>query len=128
MHQGTESVISCIITGITKQLDDVVWKKNGNPVSTISAEDFVEVEGVYANNAQTTKLTVKSAEVTDDTVYTCVITSNEWLTTDKETAVPLNVYGEFWFILPPILDNQYANALVYSMIMSMIMSMIRLLS
>ena len=48
--------------------------------------------GTYDSNSQTSTLTVKAAANTADSTYTCVITSDEWLQTNKETAVALEVF------------------------------------
>ena len=76
------------------QLNDVVWKKDGTDVTTLSADNYVVSSGTYDSNSQTTTLTVKAAANTADSTYTCVITSNEWLQTNKETTVNLEVFGK----------------------------------
>ena len=93
---ATETTISCVITGITKQLDAVVWKQSGTDVTTISEEDYVVSSGTYDSNSQTTTLTVKAAANIADRTYTCDITSNEWLVTNRATDVVLNVFGTYF--------------------------------
>ena len=98
IESDTDATISCIVTGITKQLDAVVWTKGGTDVTTLTEDNsYVVSAGTYGSNSQTTTLTVKAAVNTADSTYTCVITSNEWLETDKETPVLLNVFGKFLF-------------------------------
>ena len=95
MESSTETTISCIITGITKQLDAVVWTKSGTDVTTLTEDNsYVVSAGTYSSNSQTTTLTVKAAVNTADSTYTCVITSNEWQVTNRLTSVVLNVFGE----------------------------------
>ena len=92
---STDTVISCVVTGITQQLDAVVWTKSGTDVTTLSEDNsYVVSAGTYGSNSQTTTLTVKAAVNTADSTYTCVITSNEWSVSNKETAVVLNVFGK----------------------------------
>ena len=94
VETGTETFISCIITGITKQLDTVVWTKDGTDVRTLSADNYVVSPGTYDSNSQTTTLTVKAAANTADSTYTCVITSDEWLVSNREKDVVLDVFGK----------------------------------
>ena len=92
---GTDATLSCIITGITKQLDAVVWTKGGTDVTTLSEDNsYVVSAGTYGSNSQTTTLTVKAAVNTADSTYTCVVTSEEHEETNKETSVALNVYSK----------------------------------
>lgn len=87
--------ISCVISGITKKLDRVLWTKGGTDVTTLSEDNtYVVSEGIYGLNSQTTTLTVKAAATTADSAYTCLITSNEWLVNDRSTTVVLNVFSK----------------------------------
>ena len=91
----TDEAISCIVSGITKQLDNVVWTKDGTDVTTLTEDNsYVVSAGTYGSNSQTTTLTVKAAVNTADSFYTCVITSNEWLVTNRQTNVALNVFSK----------------------------------
>ena len=94
VEQDSDATISCVITGITKQLDTVVWRKDGTDVTTLSEDSYVVSAGTYNSNSQTTTLTVKAAVNIADSTYTCVIASNEWLQVNKETAVTLNVFSK----------------------------------
>ena len=90
---STETTISCVVSGISKQLDAVVWTKAGTDVTTLTEDNsYVVSAGTYGSNSQTTTLTVKAAVNTADSTYTCVITSNEWLVTNRQTNVALNVF------------------------------------
>ena len=98
MEISTEATISCVVTGITQQLDAVVWTKGGTDVTTLSEDNsYVVSAGTYGSNSQTTTLTVKAAVNTADSTYTCVITSNEHQETNKATIVTLNVFCKFIF-------------------------------
>ena len=91
---GTEATISCIISGISQKLNNVAWKKDGTDVTSLSADNYVVSPGTYDSNSQTTTLTVKAAANTADSTYTCVITSDEWLVSNRETDVVLDVFGK----------------------------------
>ena len=93
--KGTEAKISCTVTGLTKALDDVKWKKSDNTEITSGSNNFVIDDGNYAGNTQTTVLTVPVAETTTDKTYTCLITSNEHLKTDDSTSVSLKVFSKY---------------------------------
>ena len=95
VERGTDSTISCLVTGITKQLDGVVWTKDGTDVTTLSGSNYIVSPGTYGSNSQTTTLTVKAAANTADSTYTCAIDSDEWLQTNKETTVNLEVFCEY---------------------------------
>ena len=93
-----DMTVSCVITGITKQLDAVVWTKSGTDVTTLTEDNsYVVSAGTYGSNSQTTTLTVKAAVNTADSTYTCVITSNEHQETNKPTSVTLKVFSKFGF-------------------------------
>ena len=93
MESGTETTVSCVVTGITQRLDAVVWKIAGTDVTSLSGSNYVVSAGTYSSNSQTTTLTVKAAANTADSTYTCAITINEWLVSNRETNVVLNVFG-----------------------------------
>ena len=88
-------MVSCVVTGITKKLDSVVWKKDGTDVTTLAGSNYVVSPGTYGSNSQTTTLTVKAAANTADSTYTCVITSEEHQETNKPTTVTLLVFCKF---------------------------------
>ena len=95
VKSGTDAVVSCIISGITQQLDGIVWKKDGTDVTTLTEDNsYVVSAGTYGSNSQTTTLTVKIAVNTADSKYTCGVDSNEWNLSDQQTAVILNVFGK----------------------------------
>ena len=90
--------MSCIVTGISQQLDAVVWRKDGTDVTSLSGSNYVVSEGTYGSNSQTTTLTVKATVNSDDSSYACVITSNEWLVTNQQTSVSATVFGKGDFL------------------------------
>ena len=94
IQKGSDAVLSCVVTGITEQLDDVEWRKDGTDVTTLSGSNYVISSGTYGSNSQTTTLTVKAAANTADSTYTCVITSDEWLITNRQTPVSVSVFGK----------------------------------
>ena len=93
VERGIDATISCVITGITQQLNSVVWTKDGTDVTTVPGSNYVVSPGSYGSNSQTTTLKVKAAANTADSTYTCVVTSDEWIVTDKQTSVTLNTFG-----------------------------------
>ena len=85
---GTETMISCIITEITEQMN-IEWS------GFVKGDNFVPEAGTYNadTKSQTGTLIVKSPDV--DKTYTCSVSS----TTNKDSAVKnidvhLNVYGK----------------------------------
>ena len=84
---GTDAVISCKVTGISAAIT-VKWKTSLNEDVTSITDTFDDVEF-----SQTTTLTVKAAENTEDSTFSCQITSTEWNKVDDSTAVNLNVFG-----------------------------------
>ena len=84
---GKDATISCIVTGLTKQLSEVKWQKSDNSyiVSgeggyTISEGNFADgsqgnfADGYYGNfgdGSQTTVLTVAGDKSKQDTTFRC---------------------------------------------------------
>ena len=94
--KDTQATISCVVTGLTKQLDTVAWQKPGDAPITNGQEGYTIADGSWdsGTNSQTTILTIPVAENAADQVYTCVITSNEHGITAQKTAVNSNVFSE----------------------------------
>ena len=100
--KGTESTISCVVTGLTKKLDTVAWEKpNSGGAITNNVDGYKIDEGTYKSddNSQTTILTVPTTATTADLVYTCIITSNEHKKTAEKTTVNLNTFSELICLL-----------------------------
>ena len=93
--QGSQAVISCKVTGLTKVLDEVKWTKSDN--SEITSDDFdgfVTDTGSFSGDTQITTLTVPASQTDVDKTYNCVITSDEHGVTEKITAVNLKVFSK----------------------------------
>ena len=91
---GTEVTISCIVNGITRQLDTVTWTKSDGSLITSGQDGLTVDPGIFSGSSQTTTLTVAGPQNNQDTTYYCVVTSNELGITDKSTAVNLEVFSE----------------------------------
>ena len=77
---STETTISCVVKGLTKQLDKVTWEKpSSEGVITDGIDGYKIDEGSYQTDSksQTTILTIPATINTFDAVYTCVIQSDE---------------------------------------------------
>jgi hypothetical protein len=90
VETGTDTTISCVITGLAAQAT-VFWLTSSGEVS---GDIFTPDQGTYSNGEQTSTLTVKGAQVNSDTAYTCRVTSGSIPTSGhSDTIVRLNVYG-----------------------------------
>ena len=96
---GTDATISCVVSGITKQLNSVAWKKGGSDVTSLSSINYIVNTGTIVSSKQTTTLVVKAAVNTADSAYTCVISSDEYQITDRATVVNLDVFGRLIYLL-----------------------------
>ena len=94
--KDTQATISCVVKGLTKQLDTVAWQKSGDVDINNGQDGYVIADGTYdlGTNSQTTVLTIPAAENTADQVYTCVITSTEHGETAHKTNVISNVFSK----------------------------------
>ena len=94
--KDTQATISCVVTGLTKQLDTVAWQKPGGTPINDGDNGYGIAVGTWdsGSKSQTTILTIPAAENTADKVYTCVITSNEYGVTERKTDVNSNVYSK----------------------------------
>ena len=92
--KATQATISCVVTGLTKALDAVAWQKPDGAPITDQQDGYEIAEGTYADHKQTTILTVPADADRTDSVFTCVITSNEHRITAAETDVNLNVFSK----------------------------------
>ena len=98
--RDTQTSISCVITGLTRELDEVVWEKpNSGGVINHGTDGYEIDEGTYDNEtlSQTTVLIIPADKNTADSVYTCVISSNEHQIFQDRTDAPLSVYSKFFF-------------------------------
>jgi hypothetical protein len=96
--KGTQATISCVVSGLTKELDDVGWEKpnSGGTIAHNNNEGYKIEVGTYQklSNSQTTILTIPTSENKADAVFTCVITSNEHKKTADKTTVNSNVFSK----------------------------------
>ena len=69
---NTSAQLSCVVTGLTRQLGSVTWEKPGG-VITDGTDGYKIDVGPYDDysNSQTTVLTVPASQVTDDSNFTC---------------------------------------------------------
>jgi t-SNARE complex subunit (syntaxin) len=95
--KGTKATISCVVTGLTKQLDEVVWEKpsSGGKIAN-NVEDYKIEVGTYqeSSHSQTTILTIPPTANGADAVFTCVITSSEHKKTGNKIDVNSNVFSK----------------------------------
>ena len=97
--RDTVATISCVVNGLTKQLEAVTWRNSDGSIThgTDVANDYQIEEGSYGSNSQTTVLTIPAIKNTADAVYTCVIQSDEHgkiSGSEEERAVISNVFSE----------------------------------
>ena len=95
--KSTEATISCVVTGLTKKLDTVAWEKPSSGGGITDDVDGYKIDqGTYqeSSHSQTTILTVPVAANGDDSVFTCVITSNEHNKIADKTNVNSNVFSK----------------------------------
>ena len=84
--EGTESILSCKITGLSSKAT-VSWTKGDQTQGGTT-------EGELNDDTQISTLTVTNPQ--EDTEYTCVVTSGEYSSSETyETPLSLNVYGKF---------------------------------
>ena len=98
---NTLATISCVVSGLTKQLDTVIWQKpGGTDTVTHDVEGYLIDVGTYnsGTKSQTTILTIPADKNTADSVYTCVITSNEHGKSSDPTSVNSNVFSKFLYL------------------------------
>ena len=92
MKKGSDTTISCVITGI-KARATVSWQTSSG---VVSRDNFIPLQGTYSNAKQISTLAIKGTKVTADTAYTCRVTSGSLPDSGhSDTTVNLNVYGKF---------------------------------
>ena len=93
---GTDAVlISCRVTGLTRQLQTVKWHNSGGTEVSNSVTGYTFVPGQYSDGSQTTTLTVASYQNNADSTYSCLITpAYQDDATEVSTPVQLNVFSE----------------------------------
>ena len=93
---GTDAVlISCQVTGLTKQLKTVKWTNSDGTEVSNGVTGYTFDAGKYDNGSQTTTLTVASAQNSADSTYNCFITpADQDDATEVSTPVKLKVFSE----------------------------------
>jgi hypothetical protein len=95
--RGSEATISCVVSGLTKKLDEVKWEKpNSGGEITDGTDGYKIDQGTYDGDShtQTTVLTIPESQNTEDAVYTCVIQSEEHEKSEERKDVQSNVFSE----------------------------------
>ena len=95
---GTEALISCTVTGLTRKLDGVKWTSSNNLAIVSGQDGYTFVEGGFdssSDGSQTTVLTVPGAQNMLDSTYICVITFAEENQKDKTLVVNLKTFSKF---------------------------------
>ena len=90
---GTEGVISCRVTGLTRRLDSVKWTTSNNEAIVSGQEGYTVVPGSLEVDTQTTTLTVPADKNNNDATYNCVaylLGSN-----DMTSVVNLKTFSKF---------------------------------
>ena len=99
MLEDTEATISCVVKGLSKQLDAVAWQKSdGSQITPSGGFDEYKIDqGTYddGSGSQTTILTVPAVANSADSVYSCVITSEEHSKTAETTSVNSKVFSKY---------------------------------
>ena len=91
----TDAEISCEVTGLTKQLQTVKWKKSNGDDVTTGVDGYTSKEGTFGGGSQTTTLSVASTQNNADANYSCLITpADQDDATEVSTPVKLNVFSE----------------------------------
>ena len=95
---NTQATISCVVSGITQQLNTVTWQKpGGTDTITHNVDGYLIEVGTYdsGTKSQTTILTIPAVKNKADSAYTCVITSDEHGKSADPTSVNSNVFSKF---------------------------------
>ena len=84
------------MTGLTRVLEDVQWNDaNGQAVNVQDTGFAIDTgAGDFADNTQTTVLTLQGSATSTDATYTCVIQSLEHGETADATAVKSETFSE----------------------------------
>jgi hypothetical protein len=93
---GTDAVvISCLVTGLTRKLQAVLWK-NSDGTDVKDLGDYTIAEGQFDGFDQITTVTVAKTQTTADADYKCLITPTAPDdTTVIITTVSLKVFSKF---------------------------------
>ena len=106
VKDNTATTISCVVTGLTKQLDGVKWKMpDSGDVIVHDADNYTIDDGSdkFADGTQTTTLTIPGKLNTKDSVYMCEIQSDEHgKTTESPESIAVNskIFSELSKTIP----------------------------
>ena len=94
--RNTQTTISCVVTDLTMELDEVVWEDSSGGVITHGVDGYQIDVGTYqdGSDSQTTILTVPAAANGADAVFFCVITSHEHAILALKTVVYSDVFSK----------------------------------
>lgn len=93
---GTAASISCVVTGLTRQLDGVKWEKPDGTFIDSNSDGYTFEDGAsnFGSNTQTTVLTIPSDINIVDAIYKCVLESNEHVLPSSKTNVQSKVFSK----------------------------------
>ena len=90
VERGASATLTCAISGLTKEVT-VVFTSGGEEILTEGGVTTVD-HGTYGGNAQTATLVVYN--VTYDALYTCVVTSTLYPSSDSyEAEILVKMFG-----------------------------------
>ena len=93
VKKGTETTISCVITGLSDATATVTWRTSTG--DKVSGAEFLPNSGDQEEGKQTATLKVGGSLVTSDQAYTCTIESGSYSASgSSDTVVNLDIYGE----------------------------------
>ena len=95
--KDTQATLSCMVTGLTKELDSIAWEEPTSGKLLTNGVDGYKIEkGTYHNGfkSQTTILTIPATKNKADSVYACVIASIEHAKSEHRTLVNSNVFSK----------------------------------
>ena len=95
VRAGEAAAISCVVTGLTQVLESVQWN-DADGLAVDEGAGFVIDTGAedFADNTQTTVLTLPGSATDADATYTCVIRSDEHGQTADATDVKSETFSE----------------------------------
>ena len=94
MKLGTAATISCVISGLTNQID-VDWLHPTSGTSLKNVGGYVIEQGTLETTTQTSTLEIHGNMVTEDKTFTCKVSSSAYPNSpSSEIGVSLSVYGE----------------------------------
>ena len=96
VKKGSESTISCVITGLSEATATVSWRSSTG--DAVTGDNFTPAVGTQAGGKQTSTLLVKGPQISIDTAYTCTVSSGTLIASESsDTIVNLDVYGKIQY-------------------------------